>query len=99
MTTRSDPAQALDDLRANPAGFDLLITDLSMPRITGLQLAEELRKARTDLPIVLITGFSRGIPPEQLSSLGAVRLLAKPFSTGELALAVRQALALASGGE
>ena len=98
VATRRDPADALADLQADPAGFDLLITDLSMPRITGLQLAEELRKLRPNLPIVLITGFSRAIPPEQLSSLGAVRLLAKPFSTGELALAVRQALAQVAGG-
>jgi len=80
------------------AVYDLLITDLNMPRISGLQLAEELRPVRPDLPIVLITGFSKAIPPDRLDSLGAVWLLPKPFSTGELALAVRQALDPVAGG-
>lgn len=99
VTAQSDPQAALQTLLDTPHAFDLLVTDLNMPRITGMQLAEGLRPVRPDLPIVLITGFSRAIPPDRLESLGAVRLLPKPFSTGELALAVRQALALIAGGE
>lgn len=89
----------MNDLLRIPHAFDLLVTDLNMPRITGMQLAEGLRPVRPDLPIVLITGFSRFVPPDRLESLGAVRLLPKPFSTGELAQAVRQALANIAGGE
>jgi CheY-like chemotaxis protein len=99
VTTQSDPQAALNDLLRLPHAFDLLVTDLNMPRITGMQLAEGLRPVRPDLPIVLITGFSRFVPPDRLESLGAVRLLPKPFSTGELAQAVRQALAQTAGGE
>ncbi|WP_325644896.1 PAS domain S-box protein [Humidesulfovibrio sp.] len=99
VATQSDPQAALEALLAEPDAFDLLVTDLNMPRITGLQLAEGLRPVRPDMPIVLITGFSRAIPSDRLETLGAVRLLPKPFSMGELALAVRQALALVAGGE
>ncbi|MDP2848393.1 MAG: PAS domain S-box protein [Humidesulfovibrio sp.] len=99
VTTQSDSQAALNDLLRIPHAFDLLVTDLNMPRITGMQLAEGLRPVRPDLPIVLITGFSRFVPPDRLESLGAVRLLPKPFSTGELAQAVRQALANIAGGE
>jgi PAS domain S-box-containing protein len=99
VTTQSDPQAALQTLLATPHDFDLLVTDLNMPRITGLQLAEGLRPVRPDMPIVLITGFSRAIPPDRLETLGAVRLLPKPFSMGELALAVRQALTMVAGGE
>lgn len=98
VTSHRDPESALTALQDDPQGFDLLVTDLNMPRISGLQLAEGLRPVRPDLPIVLITGFSRAIPPDRLESLGAVRLLPKPFSTGELALAVRQALDPVAGG-
>lgn len=99
VTSHGDPESALAALQHNPRGFDVLITDLNMPRISGLQLAEALRPVRPDLPIVLITGFSRAIPLDRLKSLGALRLLPKPFSTGELALAVRQALAQVAGGD
>ncbi|MHC1752837.1 PAS domain S-box protein [Humidesulfovibrio sp.] len=98
VTAHSDPEAALAALKVRPPAFDLLVTDLSMPRMSGLQLAEELRLISKELPIMLITGFSRAIPPDRLESLGAVRLLQKPFSTGELALAVRQALAPIAGG-
>ncbi len=98
VTTTSDPQAALEALRQAPQDCDLLVTDLNMPRISGLALAEELRPLAPRLPIVLITGFSRTIPPDRLESLGAVRILPKPFSTSELALAVRQAFAGPTGG-
>jgi len=72
---------------------------MNMPRMTGLQLAQGLRPVCPNLPIILITGFSRTIPLDRLESLGAVRLLPKPFSTGELAQAVRQAFASGTGGD
>jgi len=99
VATEDSPEAALRTLLDDPHAFDLVITDMNMPRLTGLQLAEGLRPACPDLPVVLITGFSRTISPDRLDSLGAVRLLPKPFSTGELALAVRQALAPRTGGE
>jgi len=98
VTTEKDSEAALRTFKAAPHDFDLVITDQSMPRLSGLQLAEGLRKARPDLPILLITGFSKAIPPECLETLGAVRLLSKPFSTGELARTVREVFARHAGG-
>ncbi|OIN98322.1 MAG: hypothetical protein AUJ49_13515 [Desulfovibrionaceae bacterium CG1_02_65_16] len=99
VATERSPEAALSRLLNDPDAFDLVITDMNMPRLTGLQLAEGLRPIRPDLPIVLISGFSRVVPPDRLELLGAVRVLPKPFSTGELALAVRQALAPQQGGD
>jgi len=99
VTTEPSPEAALRILLGAPHAFDLVITDMNMPRMTGLQLAEGLRPVCPDLPIILITGFSRTIPLDRLESLGAVRLLPKPFSTGELAQAVRQAFASGTGGD
>jgi len=99
VVTEHSPEAALRLLLAQPQAFDLLITDMNMPRLSGVQLAESLRPVLLDLPIVFITGFSKDLPPDHLESLGVVRVLPKPFSMGELAQAVRQALAHNSKGE
>jgi PAS domain S-box-containing protein len=99
VTTTNDPEAALRAFTAKPAAVDLVVTDQSMPRLTGLMLAEAVRRVRADLPIVLITGYSMAIPPDRLDALGAVRLLSKPFSTGDLARTVGQALAGGQGAE
>ena len=98
VETERLPEAALSRLLDNPHAFDLVITDMNMPRLTGMQLTEGLRPVRPDLPIVLISGFSRTVPPDRLERLGAVHLLPKPFSTCELAQAVRQALSAKQGG-
>ncbi|MDR3639882.1 MAG: PAS domain S-box protein [Humidesulfovibrio sp.] len=99
VDTQSSSEAALRLLLDEPHAFDLVITDMNMPQLSGVQLIEGLRPVRPDLPIIIITGFSRTIPLDRLKPLGVVRLLPKPFSTSELALAVRQALASQTGGE
>ncbi|WP_308734214.1 PAS domain S-box protein [Humidesulfovibrio sp.] len=98
VSTRSQPEAALKDFLSSPQSFDLVLTDQSMPRLTGVQLATRLREARPDMPIVLCTGFSMVIPPDRLQALGEAWLLPKPFSTDELAGVIRQALANSRGG-
>lgn len=92
VATEKDSEQALRMLAATPQAFDLAIVDVNMPRRTGLQLAEDLRLVRADMPIVLITGSGKAIAAERLQAIGAVKLLSKPFSMVELAHAVRQSL-------
>ena len=92
------PEDALRAFLASPKSFDLVLTDQSMPRLTGLQLVTRLREVRPDLPIVLCTGLSLVIPPDRFQALGQAWLLPKPFSTAELAQVVRQALASTQGG-
>ena len=73
--------------------FDLLVSDVVMPEMTGLELLYELRRRRPDLPVILMTGGSQ--EPERTSravELGAVALLYKPFSSAELRDLVASAL-------
>ena len=99
VTAHNRSEAALEAFLASPQAFDLVLTDQSMPRLTGIQLATRLREVRPDLPIVLCTGYSMVIPPDRIQALGAAWLLSKPFSTGDLARIVRQALASIKGGD
>jgi PAS domain S-box-containing protein len=76
----------------NPESFDLVITDKTMPEISGLTLAGKIRSVRTDLPIILCSGDQTGIIPAMLGSVGIQKFLAKPFILGDLARAVQEAL-------
>jgi len=64
--------------------YDLLITDLGMPDITGAEVARRARELHPDLPIVMATGWGDTISPEQLAEMGAAGLLTKPFSYEQL---------------
>ena len=85
----NDGQEALD-LAANGAAFDLLLTDLKMPRLDGKELIAKLRARRPDLPVVVMTGFP---PPDGAVSLqagrGPMRLLTKPVGITPLIAALR----------
>lgn len=98
LEAEPSPEAALTRVLKAPDAFDLVVTDMNMPGLSGIQLAEGLRPVRPDLPIVMISGCGAAVPPERLESLGAIRLLPKPFSMGELAQAVRLALRPQQGG-
>ncbi len=72
--------------------FDLVLTDLTMPHLNGLDLARNLLELQPDLPIVLCTGFKEKISEEQARSIGIQRLLMKPFTIRILAVTIRQVL-------
>ena len=84
--------EALDRFRGGPEDFDLVITDTTMPRMTGVELAEALMEIRPDLPIILCTGYSEKISEEKAADLGVKGLLMKPITKHEMAEAVRLAL-------
>jgi signal transduction histidine kinase len=92
VTAVTDSAEALKLFSENPTGFDLVITDQTMPAFTGLRLAEQLLKARPDLPIILCTGHSDSVSPGVIKGAGISDLLMKPLAKQELAEAVRRAL-------
>ena len=75
---------ALHELQQNPAAFDVLITDLSMPGMSGLQLAQEVRKLRIDLPIILTSGYINPEDQVKADQLGIRSILTKPVNTKEL---------------
>lgn len=77
---------------ASPESFDLVITDKTMPGISGLLLAGKIRSVRTDLPVILCSGDQTGIIPAILGSVGIQKFIAKPFVIEELAQAAQEAL-------
>lgn len=86
------PQEALAAFRQDPDRYDLVLTDMTMPKMTGLDLARELKQLRPDLPIVLCTGFSQQVTPEALDRLGIKGLLMKPLILTKMARIIRSAL-------
>jgi PAS domain S-box-containing protein len=92
VTTRTSSVETLELFRAEPDRFDLVITDQTMPNLTGVELAEELLHIRPDIPIILATGFSETVSPEKAKQLGIREYIMKPIATHELAKVTRQVL-------
>jgi CheY-like chemotaxis protein len=92
VTVKTDGAEALEAFRADPDGFDVVITDQTMPRLTGAQLTRELRALRPDLPVVITTGYSETVDSESIREVGAAAYLAKPFGARELVRVLRDVL-------
>ncbi len=83
---------ALQRFREAPDAFDLVITDMTMPKMTGDKLARELMYHRPDLPVILCTGFSAQLSEEEALSLGIKAYIAKPFLKHEIAFTIRDVL-------
>ena len=94
-TTRA--LQALERFTSRPDEFDLVITDMTMPGMTGDQLAAQILHLRPDIPVIICTGFSKRISSEMVSSLGIRALLMKPVTVQELARTIRDVLDQADG--
>ena len=84
--------QALAAMRAEPARFDALVADERMPGMSGSELAREVRRLRTGLPILLMSGFIGGGLPERAQAAGANELLKKPLTVQDLAGSLARAL-------
>ncbi|MGC4118017.1 MAG: response regulator [Myxococcales bacterium] len=81
----SSGEEALDELRARVAEYDVVLTDLRMPGATGLQVAGQARELRPGLPVVLTTAYTDGVTPEQAKAAGVTELLFKPYRRSDLA--------------
>lgn len=88
----TNPQEALELLRANPKHFNLIITDMTMPVMTGDKLAIEALKIRHDIPIVLCTGFNEKIDEEKVKSIGITKYIEKPFTEEEIFQVIKEAL-------
>jgi CheY-like chemotaxis protein len=84
--------EALERFKTAPELFDLVITDMAMPGMSGDKLAGKLLKVRPDIPMIICTGFSQIMDQEKAISLGFKGFLYKPIVMKDLACAVRQAL-------
>ncbi len=92
VTGFTSSEEALRAIRADAPAFDLLLTDMAMPKINGLDLIREAQQRRPTLPVILCTGFSERINDGSVHRLGIHGYLLKPMLIKDLAVAVREAL-------
>jgi signal transduction histidine kinase/ActR/RegA family two-component response regulator len=92
VVTKTSSTDALELFRKQPDAFDLVITDMTMPHMTGDKLAKELMGIRSDIPIILCTGFSECITKEEAKRVGVKAFLMKPIASAEMAEVIRRAL-------
>ncbi len=93
VTTSNNGADALEAFKASPAQYDLVITDQTMPKMQGTDLAREILKIRGDIPVILSTGFCETVDEEKAGNLGIRGILLKPVSWRNLAEIVQKHLA------
>jgi PAS domain S-box-containing protein len=92
VATANSGTEALEVFFKDMDAFDIVITDQTMPDVTGVDLAKRMLKARKDLPIILLTGFSEIISEEKAKSMGIKEFLMKPTERREVAKVIRQVL-------
>ncbi len=92
VTSRAGSREALALFRLDPSRFDLVITDQTMPDMTGVQLASELLSIRPDIPVILCTGFSHTASEESVRAAGIKGFVMKPLTKRELAKTLRKVL-------
>ena len=92
VTTQTSSIEALELFRQNPYNFDVVITDTTMPNMTGDKLAVELMRIRPDIPVILCTGYSKKIYDVITKQIGIKELVYKPFVMADLAKAIRRVL-------
>jgi PAS domain S-box-containing protein len=92
VVARTSPIEALELLRAKPDHFDLVVTDQTMPGMTGDVLAMEVMRIRPDIPVVVCTGYSQVIDAERARQRGIKALVMKPILIHDIAAAIRKAI-------
>lgn len=92
VTTRTSSGEALKLFRSNPSDFDLILTDMTMPGMTGDELAAAVSSICPDIPIIICTGYSRKISGKTPHDLHAEAILTKPVGRADLARAIRELL-------
>ena len=92
VTAKTNSLEAFEAFKTNPDNFDLVITDQTMPNMSGTELAVELLKIRSDISIVLCTGYSSKISDDMIKEIGIADYFMKPFDAEQLALIVRKTL-------
>jgi CheY-like chemotaxis protein/two-component sensor histidine kinase len=96
VTSHTDSAEALEAFRADPGAYDLVISDMTMPKMTGDRLAAELLKIRPGLPVIICTGYSERMGQGEIEAIGVRGFLKKPISISDISRKVRDILDAAS---
>ena len=98
VTTVTDSAEALKTFSRNPSYFDIVVTDQTMEKMTGVALARKILKVRPDVPIILCTGHSDSVTEEKVFAAGLRGFLMKPVAKHEMARTIRRILDAATDG-
>jgi PAS domain S-box-containing protein len=92
ITTRTSSVEALELFKSKADSFDLVITDMTMPNMTGDELARELLRIKPEIPVILCTGYSARINQQQASAMGIRAYVSKPVLRREIAATIRDVL-------
>lgn len=92
VTLISDSVKALEIFKQNPNNFDLVITDQTMPNMTGFELSKQILKIKKNIPIIICTGYSRILDIEKANNLGIKGFLMKPLVMSELSKEIEKIL-------
>jgi CheY-like chemotaxis protein len=84
VTAFTNPESALEVFKKDPLLFDILLTDQSMPKMTGIQLIKAIWEIRRELPVILSTGYSREATEETILKLGIQGFIKKPYAFSQL---------------
>lgn len=92
VVIRTSSIEALKLFSSQPDKFDLVITDHTMPKMTGVDLAKELMQIRPDIPVILCTGYSKLITKEKIRKIGIKEFVMKPIVIRDIAETIRKVL-------
>jgi CheY-like chemotaxis protein len=84
--------EALELFKSKPDQFDIIITDMIMPKMTGMELAREILQIKPGIPIIICTGFSEKINGKEVNALGIDEILVKPIVMRKIAQTIRKVL-------
>ena len=97
VETKSDSVEALEGVRSKLDRFDLIITDMTMPKMAGDKLAQEILSIRPDMPIILCSCFSEKIDAEKAKELGIREYIEKQLDMSDFVASIRKVLGEAKG--
>jgi len=92
VKSTTKPVEALEWFRVDPDQFDVIITDMTMPQMTGDRLTKEILKIRPEMPVIICTGYSERMSEKDAEALGAQKYIEKPVGIQNLAAALREVL-------
>lgn len=92
VTIRTSSIEALELFKTKPGRFDLVITDMTMPKMTGDVFAQKLMAVRQDIPVIICTGFSARIDEEKAKTMGIKAFVSKPILKRDIAVTIRKVL-------
>ena len=92
VVAQTSSVEALEKFKSDPDRFDLVISDMTMPKMAGDKLALEIKRLRPDIPILICTGYSEYMDKRKAASIGIAGYLMKPLSIRDLAPTVREIL-------